>query len=143
MLAVATRLRHVYFGEDGTARPMSQARFDRVFNSHTREAIPELAGHRIRFLTLYVWFEDGIPIEISRAEGSLITFDDEGCRDQDDADLERRAAVGLLDSIGGAPEQPSVIPAAARFQSAGFRWQPSKADIETAIAIHRLRHDPR
>lgn len=135
------RLRHVYFDEDGTARPMSQARYDRVFGPHTREAVPELAGRRVRFLTLYVWFEDGVPIEVSRVEGSFITFDDEGRRDQADADLERRAAVGLLDSIGGSPEQPGVISAAARFQSAGFRWRPSQANIKAAIAVHRLRHD--
>ena len=36
----------LYFDEDGTARPMSQARLARVRSSHTREAVPELAGTR-------------------------------------------------------------------------------------------------
>lgn len=74
-----------------------------------------------------------------RGLGSFATFGDEGRGDRADADLERRAAAGLLDSIGGSPEQPDVIPAAARCQSAGFRWRPFQADIEAALAVHRLR----
>lgn len=134
------RLRHVYFDDDGTIHPMSQARFDRIFDPHTREAIPKLANRRVRFLTLYVWFEDGLPLEVSRAEGSLVTFDHQGRRDVADADRERRAAVGLLDQ-SHRPSTSGVISAAARFESAGFRWNPARADIEAAIVVHRLRRD--
>lgn len=132
------RIRHVFFDEDGTAHPMSQARFDRVFDPNTREAVPELAGHRVRFLTLYVWFEHGVPLEVSRTEGSLVTFDDEGRRDLADADRERRAAVGLLDQ-SHRPSTSGVISAAARFESAGFRWTLTRAELEAAISVHRLR----
>jgi hypothetical protein len=45
---VPIRLRHVYFDDDGTIHPLSQARYDRVFAPHTREAVPELAGRRVR-----------------------------------------------------------------------------------------------
>lgn len=134
------RLRHVYFDDDGTIHPMSQARYDRVLAPHTREAVPELAGRRVRFLTLYVWFEDAVPLEVSRAEGSLITFDDEGRRDLADAERERRAAVGLLDQ-SHRPSATGLISAAARFESAGFRWNPTRAELEVAISIHRLRGD--
>jgi len=138
---VSLRLRHVYFDDDGTARPLSQARFERVFGLHMREPIPELAGRRVRFLTLFVWFEDGIPIEVSQTDASLVTFDDEGRRDLTEANRERHAAVGLLDQ-SDQPSTTGVVSAAARFQTAGFRWTPTRAEIEAAIAVHGLRNDP-
>jgi hypothetical protein len=135
---VSIRLRHVYFDDDGTIHLMSQARYDRIFAPHTREAVPERANRRVRFLTLYVWLEDSVPLEVSRAEGSLVTFDDDGRRDLADAERERRAAVGLLDQ-SHRPSTSGVISAAARFESAGFRGKPTRAELEAAISVHRLR----
>ena len=131
------RPRHVYFDDDGAAHPLSQARFGRVFDLHAREPIPELAGRRVRFLTLFVWFEDGIPIEVSQTEASLVAFDDEGRRDLAEANRERHSTAGLLDQ-SDQPSSSGVISAEARFQTAGFRWRPTRADIEAAIAIHGL-----
>ncbi len=135
---MSIRLRHVYFDEDGTARPISQARLGRVLSPDTREPLPELAGRRVRFLTLYVLFDEDVAIEVSRAEPSLIAFDDEGRRDQAEASRERHAAVQLLDDTAHSTE-PGLITAGARFQTAGFRWKPTPADLDAAIAIHRLR----
>jgi hypothetical protein len=79
-----------------------------------------------------------VPIEVSQTDASLVTFDDEGRRDQAEAARERHAAVGLLDQ-SDQPSTTGVIPAAARFQTAGFRWKPTRAELEAAIAVHRLR----
>jgi hypothetical protein len=95
---------------------------------------------RVRFLTLYVWFDHGVPVEVSRVEPSLVAFDDDGRRDRAEADREHQAAINLLDEAVFGPAEPEVIPAAARFQTAGFRWKPTRADLDAALAVHGLRH---
>ena len=110
---------------------MSQARYERILDREVREAVPELAGRRVRFLTLFVWFEDRVPVEVSRADGMLLTFDA--------ADRQLQAAVELMnDSIVGRSET-GVISAAGRFKTAGYRWTPTRDEVEAAIAVHGLR----
>lgn len=135
------RARYVYFDDDGNAHRMSQARYERILDREAGEAVPELAGRRVRFLTLFVWFEDRVPVEVSRADGTLLTFDAEGRRDLAVADRQLQAAVELMnDSIVGRSEA-GVISAAGRFKTAGFRWTPTQDEVEAAIAVHRLRDD--
>ncbi len=43
---------------------------------HTPETIPELAGQRVRFITLCVLFEDGVAIEVARVDSSLVASDE-------------------------------------------------------------------
>ena len=105
---------------------------------HQREPLPELADRRVRFLTLYVEFADGSPIEVLSVEARMITFDAEGRRDQDDTRRALQAAVGLFDTAFGSSKPTTVVPAAARFQSAGFRWKPTSAEVDAVIAAHRL-----
>ncbi len=107
---VPLHLRHVYFDDHGAAHPLSQARFTRVFDLDTREAISELAGRRVRFLTLFVWFEDDLPLEVSQTEASVVTFDDDGRRDQAKANRERRSAARLLDQSDEPSPNPSRSP---------------------------------
>jgi len=120
---VSIRLRHAYFDDAGAAHTLSQARFERVMDRHTREPIPELAGKRVRFITLSVLFEDGVALEVGRVDSSLVVFDDNGRRDEADADRQLHAAVELLDDVVGRSDSSTVVPAAARFQVAGFRWK--------------------
>lgn len=61
------------FDDSGTAHSICQARFERILDRELREPFPELAGHRVRFLTLFVWFEDRVPIEVSRVDATLTT----------------------------------------------------------------------
>lgn len=77
---VSVRPRHAYFDEAGAVHKLSQARYERVMNLEVREAIPELAGCRVRFLTLYVRFEDDMAIEIVNASASYVAFDEKGRR---------------------------------------------------------------
>lgn len=137
---VSIRLRHAYFDDAGKAHPLSQARFDRVMDAHIREPIPELAGKRVRFITLYVQFEDGLAIELVRVEASLVVFDDKG-RDEADADRQLHAAASLLDDTIGLSTTSTVVPAAGSFQASGFRWKPTSEQVEAVIAAHRLRGD--
>jgi len=138
---VSIRLRHAYLDDTGEIHPLSQARFDRVMDAHIREPIPELAGKRVRFITLYVQFEDGLAVELVRVEASLVVFDDKGCRDEADADRQLHAAASLLDDTIGLSTTSTVVPAAGRFQASGFRWKPTSEQVEAVIAAHRLRGD--
>lgn len=112
---MAIRPRYAYFDEDGNARAMSQARYERVMDLHTREPFAELAGRRVRFLTLYVWIEDGVPVEVSRVEPSLVAFDDEGRLDRAEAERQLHAAVNLVEQAVFGTAEVGVVPAAARF----------------------------
>ncbi len=138
---MSIRLRHAYFDDVGAVHTLSQARFERVMDRHNREPIPELAGKRVRFITLSVLFEDGVAIEVARVDPSLVAFDDDGRRDEDDANRQLHAAVELLDDVVGRSDSSTVVPAAARFQVAGFRWKPTPEQIEAVIEAHHLRNE--
>lgn len=138
---VSLRVRYAYFDDEGTAHRMSQARFDRVHDREFREPVPELAGRRVRFLVLFVWFEDRVPVEVTQMDAWIITFDSDGRRDLAVADRQLQAAVETVDETILARSDPAVIAAAGRFKTAGYRWKPTTAQVEAAITVHRLRGD--
>lgn len=90
-----TRLRRVFFGDGSAIHPMSQARFASSLPTRAKRSLNSVAGRRVRFLLLFVWFEDGVPIEVSRVEGSPVTLDDEGHRDLTDASAEQPSASSI------------------------------------------------
>ena len=53
----------------------------------------------------------------------------------------RHAAVELLDDVVGRSDSSTVVPAAARFQIAGFRWKPTPEQLEAVIKAHDLRNE--
>lgn len=114
---------------------------------HPREASPELAGRRVRFLTLLIWFEDGIPLEVSQTEASLVTLDDEGRRDQAEADCERHATAGLPRSERSALDLRGDLPRSAHLGSFGRTESFARDDIPRGasscpgherIPVHRV-----
>lgn len=136
---MAVRPKHVYFGEDDTVHPISHTRLTRALDPEIREPIVEFSGRRVRVLTLYVLFEDRVPVEVVRVEPAILTFDPDGCRNRADAAREMKAAVAQIGPARCPDSTSNLIPAAARFQAAAFTWTPTKAQIEAAIAAHRLR----
>ena len=72
-------------------------------------------------------------------ESSLVAFDDEGRLDRAEAERQLHAAVNLVEQAVFGTTELGVVPAAARFQTAGFRWKPTQAELEAALAVHRLR----
>ncbi|MCA9652120.1 MAG: hypothetical protein KC501_19550 [Myxococcales bacterium] len=136
---MAVRPKHVYFDDDGAVHPLSHTRLTRALDGNLREPIAELSGRRARLLTLYVLFEDRVPIEVVCVEPAILTFDPDGCRNQADAAREMKAAVAQLGPARRPDSSSNLIPAAARFEAAAFTWTPTKAQIEAAIAAHRLR----
>lgn len=78
-------------------------------------------------------------MEVSRVDAMILTFDFSGRRDLAVADRQLQAAVETLGDAFGARSQPGVISAVGRFKTAGYRWTPTRDEVEAAIAVHQLR----
>ncbi len=87
---------------------------------HPEESLPELAGCRVRFVTLMVECVDGIAVEVTHIDPILLAFDPEG----------RRALLGPPDGL--APR--------ARSGPAVIRAMPSADELEAVLRAHGLRN---
>ena len=81
-------------------------------------------------------------VEVARVDSPLVAFDDNGRRDEADADRQLHVAVELLDDAVGRSDSSTVVPAAARFKVAGFRWKPTP-EQRPVNALFAPWHEPR
>jgi len=137
---VPTRTRHAYF-DRRTLSTIDQDSFERITDPCIREPIPHLSGRRIRFITLFVEFDGDVAVKLAHVEPAWLTFDDEGRRDEAEAARARHATVDLLDDAPPGSASPTVVPAAARFVSAGSRWEPTAEQLDSVLDLHGLRKE--
>jgi hypothetical protein len=74
---MGTAVRHYLFPDEGEPRRLSQ----RLVNGliHGDDAVVEYANTRQRVLSVYIETEESRLIEIYRVEGSIWSFDEDGC----------------------------------------------------------------
>jgi hypothetical protein len=123
-------IRHYLFPEEGEPRRLSQHLVNGLI--HGQDAIIEYANTRQRVLSLYIETEQGRPIRIYRADGSIWTFDAEG---------RIRAALqeSLREMMNAAFSAPhvenstvvSIQPHLSRRRlAAKYRWEPAASDLD-------------
>jgi len=137
---VPTRTRHAYF-DRRTLSTIDQDSFERITDPCIREPIPRLSGRRIRFITLFVEFDGDTAVKLAHVEPVRLTFDDEGRWEEAEAERARHAAADLLDDAPSGSASPTVVPAAARFVSAGSRWEPTAEQLDSVLRLHGLQEE--
>lgn len=126
-------IRHYLFPEGSSPLRLSKRLVEGMVRG--RDALPDFAGTRQRFLMVILDSENGQPTRIAHTQASIWTFDDEG--KVDDA-LRDAAGQYMAAAHGSAEPEDTVVDLRPRLTKrkldAHLRWEPSKSDIEIIIA---------
>lgn len=122
--------RYFIIEDDDNIRRISAAQFDRLTAERSTERLPEYAGHRMRFASIYVDFANRRPVGIRKAEFGCLLFDKRGRFDVSEwIDV----VMAGVDNYLARFEPPPTDPRERREQAARRRikrihdWKPSRS----------------
>ncbi len=133
---MGTSARIFLIKDDGSLKRFPLARFERLFQGHPDECLPQYAGKRIRYALVIVDFVNREPVEILGIQYHFITFDSEGKIDPDELEKEMRLGVEMM-PLGTAENKSSKLVDAEhlflrkRYKDT-YTWKPTP-EIEEAI----------
>ncbi len=93
---MGTGLRVFLVNDDGSLKRFPLARFERLFQGHPEERLPEYAGKRVRYALVVVDLVNREPVEIIGIQYPILTFDSEGKIDAAELEKEMRLGVNML-----------------------------------------------
>ena len=129
-------LRVFLVNDDGSLKRFPLARFERLFQGHPEESLPEYAEKRVRYALVVVDLVNREPVEIIGIQYAILTFDSKG--EIDAAELEKEIRLGVdMAPVGTiAPLSRKVVDAKHRFLQKRYEnrylWRPTP-EIEEAI----------
>jgi hypothetical protein len=122
--------------DDDSLQRLPLSRFERLFQGHPEERLPQFSGKRVRYALAAVDLIDRKPVEILMIQYSYLTFDSEGRTDAADREKEMRLSVDLVPPVAAERESLNVVDAQHRFAKkrydSEYKWMPSP-EIEAAI----------
>ena len=87
---MGTGVRIFLVNDDGSVRRFPVARFERLFQHHPEENLPQYAGKRVRYSLVAVDLVNRKPAEIISIQYPILTFDSKGRIDAKVVDVEHR-----------------------------------------------------
>jgi hypothetical protein len=87
---MGTGLRVFLVNDDGSLKRFPLARFERLFQHHAEERLPQYAGKRVRYAFVVVNLVNREPVEIIGIQYPILTFDSKGRIDAKVVDVEHR-----------------------------------------------------
>ena len=134
---MATGLRIFLVNDDGSLKRFPLARFERLFQDHPDECLPEYARKRVRYALISLDLENRKPVEILGIGYHILTFDPEGKIDAAELQREMRLWVDQMPNGATIRTNPKVVDAEHRFlqkrYNNRYNWEPTP-EIEEAIA---------
>ena len=130
-------LRVFLVNDDGSLKRFPLARFERLFQGHPGERLPQYAGKRVRYALVVVDLVNREPVEIIAIQYPILTFDSEGKIDTAELEKEMRLGVNMV-HIGTSEDiSRKVVDVEHRFLQKRYEnrylWEPTP-EIEEAIA---------
>lgn len=122
--------------DDGSLKRFPVARFERLFQGHPEECLPEYAGKRVRYVLISLDLENRKPVEILGIGYHILTFDPEGKIDAAGLQREMRLWVDQMQNGPTIRTNPKIVEAEHRFLQKRYdnryNWEPTP-EIEQAI----------
>ena len=131
---MATGLRVFLVNDDDSLKRFPLARFERLFQGHPEERLPEYAGKRVRYALVIVDLVNRKPFEILRIQYPILTFDSEGKIDAAELEKEMRLGVDMVPIGTIAPLSRKVVDAEHHFLHAPFL----NSCLKTWIELHYM-----
>lgn len=116
---MGTGLRVFLGNDDSSLKRFPLARFERLFQGHPEERLPEYAGKRVRYALVIVDLVNRKPFEILGIQYPILTFDSEGKIDAAELEKEMRLGVDMvrIRNISTAGRTPKYSGYSMRFIS--------------------------
>ena len=92
---MGTSVRIFLVQDDGSLKRFPLARFERLFQHHPDESLPQYAGKKIRYALVIVDLVNREPVEILVIQYNFITFNSKGKIDP--GELQRQMRLGGRD----------------------------------------------
>jgi len=133
---MGTSLRIFLVNDDGSLKRFPLARFERLFQGHPEERLPEYAGKRLRYALVIVDLVNRKPFEILGIQYPILTFDSEGKIDAAELEKKMRLGVNMVPIGTIEPLSRKVVDAEHHFLQKRYEnrylWRPTP-EIEVAI----------
>ena len=122
---------------DGSLKRFPLARFERLFQGHPNERIPEYAGKkRVRYVLVVVDLVNRKPVEILSIQYPILTIDSKGKIDADELQKEMRLGVDMVPIWTSQRKSDKVVDAEHLFHQRRYynryKWEPTP-EIEEAF----------
>ena len=133
---MGTGIRIFLINDDDSLKRFALARFERLFQHHPEEHLPQYAGKRVRYALVVVDLVNREPVEIIGIQYPILTFDSKGKIDGAELEKEMRLGVNMV-PIGTSEDiSRKVVDAEHRFlqkrYNNRYNWEPTP-EIEEAI----------
>jgi len=133
---MGTGLRVFLVNDDGSLKRFPFARFERLFQHHPEEHLPEYAGKRVRYALVVVDLVNREPVEIIGIQYPILTFDSKGKIDAAELEKEMRLGVNMVPIGTSEDVSRKVVDVEHRFLQKRYEnrylWEPTP-EIEEAI----------
>ncbi len=133
---MGTGLRVFLVNDDGSLKRFPLARFERLFQGHPEERLPQYAGKRVRYVLVIVDLVNRKLFGILGIQYPILTFDSEGKIDAAELEKEMRLGVDMVPIGTIAPLSRKVVDAEHHFlqkrYESRYLWRPTP-EIEEAI----------
>ena len=133
---MGTGLRIFLVNDDGSLRRFPLARFERLFQHHPEERLPQYAGKRVRYALVAVDLVNREPVEIIGIQYPILTFDSKGKIDAAELEKEMRLGVNMVPIGTNEGTSRKVVDVEHRFLQKRYEnrylWRPTP-EIEEAI----------
>ena len=134
---MGTGLRVFLVNDDDSLKRFPLARFERLFQDHPEESLPEYAGKRLRYALVIVDLIDREPAEILGIQYPILTFDSEGKIEAAELEKEMRLGVDMVPIGTIAPLSRKVVDAEHHFLQKRYEnrylWRPTPEIEETIV----------
>ena len=122
--------------DDDSLQRLPVSRFERLFQGHPKERLPQFSDNRVRYALTAVDLVNRKPVEILQIQYAYLTLDSEGRIDAAEREKEMRLGVNIVPPVDTEHESLNVVDAEYRFAKkrydSQYKWTPSP---ETEAAI--------
>jgi hypothetical protein len=133
---MGTGIRIFFVHDDGSLKRFPVARFERLFQGHPEEYLPEYAEKRVRYALVTLDLENRKPVEILGIGYHILTFDSEGKIDANELQSKMRLWVDQMPNGTATRTNPKIVDAEPLFlqkrYNNRYNWKPT-LEIEAAI----------
>lgn len=129
-------LRIFLVNDDNSIERLPLSRFERLFQGHPDERLPQFSNRRVRYALAAVDLVNRKPVEILLIQYAYLSFDSEGRIDTAEVQKEMRLGVDMLPPVAAEHVFLNVVDAEHRFLQKRYEdtytWEPTP-EIEGAI----------
>jgi len=125
-----------FFDDNGNIKRIPYAKFNRIYEKESDEALPRYAGKRVKCSISFVEFKDRKPTWIRHSDYTIIPLNLEGRVDEEELERASRLGVGMLDFIDlrQADNVLNISPhISKKLYHEEFSWVPGADQIEAIV----------